>query len=299
MIKEFMDLKNTLEDAYGIDIVDIELFRDMIGKVYHIQTQKCSYMFKIYRKSNIETAYSSLEVMRYIYEHQGPVPKVYLTQSRASRVKMKGEIGILFEYVIGEHADKTKHETQILTSISKIHQIMETYPHQLIKRDQTFFIDRYLDILKSAGFDNQKINEMKDMGIYFFNMVKKLHQGFYHGDMHTGNIIINPDDKAIMIDFDACGILSPLIDYMTYFDRTNFNQFHEKDLIETVNILKKQMFIDQISIKDMLAMIPVRHFEIIATILNAQGLSDDDNTFFEQQYQWVKQFYKAFQKLKI
>ncbi|AUD65775.1 hypothetical protein BK011_08795 [Tenericutes bacterium MZ-XQ] len=292
-------LRKLIEDGYGIDINHIELFRDMIGRVYLIKTQEQTYMFKIYRKNNTASALVSLNVMRYIDEHKGPVPKVYLTLLKEPYVVIDDEIGILYEYINGEQAEKVKHEKLILQSIFEIHQIMKSYPYELTIRDHSFFIDRYIHLLKEVSFNNQRLMEMKMLGAYFFNVVDSLDKGFYHGDMHTGNIIINKDHRAIIFDFDACGILSPLVDYITFFDQTHFNQFHEVDLMKTIDILKQQNFIDSKLIKHMLAMIPVRHFEIIATIFDAQGLDDQAETFFEEQYHWMMAFYKSYQNIKV
>jgi Ser/Thr protein kinase RdoA (MazF antagonist) len=290
-------LKQSIEDAYKINILDIKLYRDMIGKVYHIKTKGKSYIFKIYRSSQKETALNSLQILTYLYQQKGPVAKIYLTKSNQSYIDINNELGVLYDYVNGNHADKIKNEALILDATNKMHDIMKSYPYQLIKRDQSFYIDRYIKILEDVHFDEHKINHLKDLGYYFFNQILHLPKGFCHGDLHNENIIINQDHKAIIIDFDVSGYLSPLIDYMTLYDQTHFNKFNKDDVFKTIEILNKLSIIDQDMITYMLAMIPVRHYEILATILNMQGLDQVNLNLFEEQYDWISQFYDAYKKL--
>lgn len=269
----------------------------MIGKVYHIKTHEKDYMFKLYRSNQVESALSSVKVMTYLNEHSNLVPKIYQTSSNQFFVEIDDEIGVLFDYIVGEHADKIKHENLVIKSIKAMHDCMKTYPYSLEKRNEKFYIDRYLNILSKVAFDQEKINELETIGKFFFHQVKHLEEGYCHGDMHTGNVIINKDQQAIILDFDVCGILSPLVDYVTYFDQTHFNQFSEKDINKTIKVLENQSWIDTKMIKYMIAMIPVRHYEIIATILNVKGYGDGDYAFFEEQYKWIKSFYEIYQKM--
>ncbi|AUD63725.1 hypothetical protein BK010_09025 [Tenericutes bacterium MO-XQ] len=292
-------MKKIIEKAYGITIIEMKLFRDMIGKVYHVKSNDKSYMFKIYRSHEKESALSSVSIMRYLYENQGPAPKIYNTLSNQPFIQLEGKTGVLFDYVEGEVADKNKHEKPILESVFLMHKLMNSYPHSLIERNHLFYIDRYIEILDTINFDQIKTNKLKLMGDYFFDQVKHLKKGFCHGDLHTGNIIIDHRQSAMILDYDVSGILSPMVDYMTYFDQTNFNKLNRKDVMDTINVLKKHKFIHQDMIRFMMAMIPVRHYEIIATIIKAQGLEDIAHSFFEEQYDWITKFYEIYQEIFV
>jgi thiamine kinase-like enzyme len=237
--------------------------------------------------------------MSFLYEHGGSTPKINRTIDSDLLMHIDDEIGVLFDYIFGEHADKNKHEKLIIDSIKKMHEIMQTYPYHLEHRDESFYINRYLDILSNVEYDPEKIDELAYIGRFFFQQVEHLEKGFCHGDMHTGNLIIDKDSKAIIIDFDVCGYLSPLVDFVTYYDQTNFNKFNEVDVYKTINILENQHWIDSRMINYMIAMIPVRHFEIIATILDIKGYKDVKYAFYDEQYHWIKSFYKVYQKICV
>ena len=57
--------------------------------------------------------------------------------------------------------------------------------------------------LKEMGFDNKKL--AKQIAIMFFNMSYR--DGFFHADMHPGNILVRFDGSIALIDFGIMGIL--------------------------------------------------------------------------------------------
>ena len=58
--------------------------------------------------------------------------------------------------------------------------------------------------LRAAGHDVAKVTEIAASS--FFNQVFR--DGYFHADMHPGNILINPKGVLIPIDFGIMGRLS-------------------------------------------------------------------------------------------
>ncbi len=57
--------------------------------------------------------------------------------------------------------------------------------------------------IQEMGFDNKKLAQQ--IAIIFFNMAYR--DGFFHADMHPGNILVRFDGRIALIDFGIMGIL--------------------------------------------------------------------------------------------
>ncbi len=76
---------------------------------------------------------------------------------------------------------------------------------------------------------------MKTIGDNLFDYVLKLKNGVCHGDFHTGNMkMVN--HQLVVFDYDAVAISSPLIDYATVFDTSDFNHFEYEAFLSTTAV---------------------------------------------------------------
>ncbi|MGV3278970.1 ABC1 kinase family protein [Rickettsiales bacterium LUAb2] len=69
-----------------------------------------------------------------------------------------------------------------------------------------------LEAIKSNQFDTQQI--IYNLYLLFFTQVIKF--GFFHGDMHPGNIIIMPNSQIAMVDFGIMGRLNNSVKNSVY-----------------------------------------------------------------------------------
>jgi ubiquinone biosynthesis protein len=78
-----------------------------------------------------------------------------------------------------------------------------------------------IDELKAAGMDLKKLSKF-GVEIFFTQVFR---HGFFHADMHPGNIFVAPDNRYIALDFGIVGTLSDTdkqylaINFLAFFNR--------------------------------------------------------------------------------
>ncbi len=76
--------------------------------------------------------------------------------------------------------------------------------------------------LREAGID---LAQLADFGVEIF-FTQVFRHGFFHADMHPGNILVAPDGRYIALDF---GIVGSLTDYDKRYLAINFLAFFNRD----------------------------------------------------------------------
>lgn len=85
-----------------------------------------------------------------------------------------------------------------------------------------------IDALLAAGMDLKKLSRF---GVeVFFTQVFR--DGFFHADMHPGNILVAPDNRYIALDF---GIVGTLSDSDKQYLAINFLAFFNRDYLRVAN----------------------------------------------------------------
>ncbi|MEK3941457.1 hypothetical protein [Paenibacillus sp. FSL H3-0310] len=63
---EYDSLINEIKHSYQINIENISLHREMIGRVYFLQNQEKKYMFKIFRSFKTDDALQTVRILDYL-----------------------------------------------------------------------------------------------------------------------------------------------------------------------------------------------------------------------------------------
>lgn len=79
-----------------------------------------------------------------------------------------------------------------------------------------------IDVLKNKGID---LHRLADYGVEIF-FTQVFRDGFFHADMHPGNILVADDNRYIALDF---GIVGTLTDYDKRYLAINFLAFFNRD----------------------------------------------------------------------
>lgn len=79
-----------------------------------------------------------------------------------------------------------------------------------------------IDRLREAGVD---LKQLSRFGVEIF-FTQVFRHGFFHADMHPGNILVAPDGRYIALDF---GIVGSLTDYDKHYLAVNFLAFFNRD----------------------------------------------------------------------
>ena len=285
-----------LENEYGIIAKDINLIRDMIGTVYLVRTKEDKFVLKLYRETHDVDIETISNIMGYLAEQNCPVPKLIKTKTGHSISNIHNRKGMLMTYITGDKCDPNRDHQKIIATYNIIQQTVKTYHQTIPIHNERFYLDRFLNILKQSNYHHKKIDILRKIGYHLFNSLSVLPKGFTQGDYHSGNMIIS-NEKLYIVDFDACGQVYQLLDLSVAFEQTNFNVFKEEDMIASLTILRDIDFIKDDYLQPLLAFSAIRHYEIIATILETKGYDQSDHAFFDEQYEWIKHYYLAWCKM--
>jgi hypothetical protein len=148
-------------------------------------------------------------------------------------------------------------------------------------------------LLKRNGYDASRIGDMDQLGKVLWQNMANLPEGFCHGDLHTGNMILNERNEYVLFDFDVCALAYPLIDVATPCDASNFNVFDEAAYDRTARVFDRfyrgysqARVLTEAEISALYDFIAIRHYEIIATIVETRG-ETLDTAFMDEQYGWL------------
>ncbi|WP_162265442.1 phosphotransferase [Abyssisolibacter fermentans] len=292
------NLIKILNNCYKLNFKEIYLHREMIGCVYFAKNSRKKYVLKIYRQFNTEQALQSIEVIQFLKKNNYPVVSIIPTEVGSLYIKLnipEGQcIGILYDYIEGIEPNFSTEITNVGQQIGELHNLMIKYPNPLIKRDKEFYIDRYVAILQKLHYSSVKIKELESYGNEIWSNIKRLPNGFCHGDLHSGNMLQTKLNKYILFDFDIVSYSYSIIDVATLSNDTGFNQLDESTYDSTKKMFErfyqgysKKRTINDIEIAAIFDFIAVRHYELIATITECQGLNSLSQSFLDEQFEWL------------
>ncbi len=287
-----------LNRAYPVKCDRLTLHRDMIGFVYIATSGVQKYVLKLYRSFDTENALRAAGIMEYLQQSGYPVATILPTATGERHITMQTTQGpaaaILFEFVEGAEPDFEQDMEQIGQQAGLLHRIMEGYPEPLIYHGKDFYVDRYIAILHELNYPAGRIDALDVYGSALWGRMERLPRGFCHGDFHSGNMRKTEDGAFVLFDFDAASHTCSTIDVATTCDGSNFNRFDAAAYERTLRRFDrfyhgyrcKQTLTDA-EIRGIFDFIPVRHYEIIATITRCQGLEELSTAFLDEQYDWL------------
>lgn len=290
-----MDLLMLINSYYGIGYKKISLIRDWIGQVYEVIYEDKRYVAKVFRKEHTKQALQSVEIMTYLKIRKFPVPSIITTLNGNKYFIYNNQIVVLYEYIDGEPVNKVGNLFTIGKQYGYMRKLMESYVGNVTNHGYDFFINRYLNIMKTKEY--QGINKFAELGNYLWENVKELPHGFIHGDFHIGNMF-QKKNEIVFFDFDACAIASPAYDIATTCDATNYfdlsaDNFEigfiqtQKNVTEFLKGYLKYFNLSKEEEKAIYYFIAIRHFDIQATIIDSRGLTCVDEKFLDDQYLWL------------
>lgn len=293
---DLMSIKNQLEKTYDFKIDDIKYIRSMIGHVYTLENEKHKFILKLNRPNNKISAIQATEIIEYLNENDYPVVELVKTRNNENYFDFNTEegkyIGFVYYYVEGKEPNIEKEVKQIGQQVGLFHNLMKGYEKPIIHRSKEFYIDRFIKILIKSDYDKNKIEELNGYGKELWGKMEKSENGVCHGDLHSGNMF-QKNGKYILFDFDTSSYSFPVIDVATLCDTANFNNLIEKDFDKIMKRFEsfysgyiKERTLEYEDIKNIFSFIPIRHYELIATITINQksGLQKE---FLDQQHGWL------------
>lgn len=296
-------LMDIIRSQYEIDAQRIDLFRDLIGRVYLVNDRFRAYVFKLYRPHHTCCALKSTEVLNYLTERGYPVVSIVPTKTGDLSIMADTPqgpcVGVLYNHVQGEEPVLDTEIAVIASQVGRLHELMRDFPYVLPYRGKDFYIDRYISILERVGYPRARIDELDDLGTKLWRRMERLPRGFCHGDLHTGNMIRQAPGVYVLMDFDAASCSHPIIDVATLCDCTDFNHLDPASYGRTVTRTKefcqgygRVSTLGSDELAAIVDFIAIRHYEIVATIVSCQGLQEVSPGFWDQQYGWLMEWYE-------
>jgi Ser/Thr protein kinase RdoA (MazF antagonist) len=291
-------LRDILNTCYPIRVDQVHLHRDMIGYVYIAASISQKYVLKLYRPFDSENALRSIGILEYLKQQDYPVVSIVPTRTGDSHVVIDtphGEsVAVLFDYLDGPEPDLQTEIVELARQVGRLHQVMETYPHPLPRRGKDFYVARYLSIMQKMDYPANRISDLGAYGSECWSRIERLPAGFCHGDLHTGNMRHTAPGCYVLFDFDIASRTHTLIDIATLCDDSDFNRFDAAAYDRTRQVFERfyqgyrqEREMSDAEIAAIFDFIPVRHYEIIATIVQCQGLEELSYAFLDEQYDWL------------
>jgi len=284
-----------LNQNYNIDFTDIEFFRDGGSVSYIVSSIEKKYFLRVVRPEFLATAMQSTDIHMYLQDHHFAVTTLILTKDHQPYIKRidedKTNLLILYEYIEGsEPADEDVENVGDL--IGKLHNIMQSYPNTLTYQDKYFFIDRYVNILRSKN--HSRTEDYQILGEKLWEKVKNLPRGYCHCDLYKGNIFKSEDKKLYVLDFDTSCNAFPVYDITLFCDETNYFEYtdedYDKSKIWLEKFLKGYLKHRDLTKEEIGAIHYFRliyHFQLQATIVEIHGINCNEDDFEDKQFAWI------------
>ena len=295
---ESQQILEILKTYYKINIITVEFLRDVGGISYIISDNNQKYLLKIIKQAFINTCKQSIDIMIYLANQDFPVPKIIRTEDEKPYV-ITDENGIeivyvLFEFIEGREPELGEKIEEIGELTGKLHVFMKKYDGKLTVRDRSFYIDRYIDILRRKKYPEEKLSFFIQYGNELWGNIKDLPKGYCHGDLHRGNLLLTQFGSIYMFDFDTSCYAFPVFDIMVMCDETNYFDFDIQGYNTTTSIYQqflkgyiKYNSLTDLEISAFYKLIAVHHYQLQATIIELFGLDCIDEKFIDNQRTWL------------
>lgn len=286
------NIMTMLGDNYNICFDRINLMRNMGSTSYAAISGNNQYFLRVINSSLYDTAVIGADIQMFLQNQGFSVPAIMASKHGAPYVKTDDMLIILYEFIEGADSDPVQDAEAIGELIGRLHQVMKTYPGELIKREKQFYIGRYIDILREKRY--AKVNDYVEYGDALWDKIKDLPQGYCHGDMYDGNIRKGTDGKLYIHDFDTSCHGITMYDPTLICDMTKYFEYEEQNYNRSNEILarfvpayRKHHALVQMEIDAFPALIAVQHFSTQATVMGIFGLDCIDETDINNQLDWL------------
>lgn len=294
------EILELLRKNYDISMDSI-IFNRKGGCVsYIVNSSNEKYFLKIIDNAFLNTAIQSIDIQRYLIKNDFPVPKIINTNDNTPYFIYENQLFVLYEYIDGVEPNLDENAEEIGELVGKLHKLMSSYSSELTTHNKEFFVDRYIDILRTKHYPDEKLNEYIEIGNSLWDSVEDLPYEFCHGDLHRGNLLKTKDNKIYMLDFDTSCFAPQLFDIAVMCDTTDYFNFDKNEFQHTTDIFNRFMSeyskYDEIDFttNQFYDFISLRHFQLQATIVEIYGLDCIDEEFIDKQLEWIKQWRKQY-----
>lgn len=104
-----------------------------------------------------DTTVKSLDIHLFLQNQGFSVPQIIFTRDSLPYVLVNGAEGdffcVLYEFVEGEEVNPVQDAEIIGAFVGQLRHVMKKYPGELTRHDKQFYINRYIDIMRTKQYD--------------------------------------------------------------------------------------------------------------------------------------------------
>jgi len=227
-------LKIIQQDYPAIDARNCELFAVGCTDNYLVKASRKKYVFRLYRKDwwPFEEIDSELLLLEFLIKNKVNVCRPVRTNKNLRSISVKTAEGIrfgaLFDFIPGRplgHTSRSRHTNlrKLGELTAKVHIIADRIepPVKRWKMDYEAIVPPFLKVAASVLSHREKdllyVNKLaKELeNIIFSQPEGTLGTGLCHGDLHVHNVMVQPDGKLTIFDFDWCSYSWRIYDLAT------------------------------------------------------------------------------------
>lgn len=116
--------------------------------------------------------------------------------------------------------------------LSRLHSIPVVTPESTWGEKYARKIPRKIRAMKECPLDIPEADLLIRYVLEHMALVSGREQKFAHGDYHVGNLLVGPDGKIGVIDFDKNGVADPYDEFKPFFWNVEANPAFERGLID-------------------------------------------------------------------
>ena len=288
-----------LNTFYSIRFDKIIFVRDSGCMAYQVFGGSHRYFLRVTKPAFSNTASQSLDIHLYLQKQGFSVPPILFTREGLPCIQTDTEDGkhffILYEFIEGEEADPRQDAEALGAFVGKLHQTMKAYPGKLPRRDKSYYIDRYIQIMRDKQYD--KADAFIAYGDALWERVKDLPYGYCHGDLYPGNILKTAAGQLFLLDFDTFCEGFLLYDPALLCNSTDYFALEDDGCEKTRKVFtrflstyEKYIPLSPRETDALYDIIALYHFALQATIIEIFGINCVDNAFLDRQLDWLNKW---------
>ena len=293
-------LLRLLNRQYEASFTHISLIREMIGHVCLLEGDGTKYVCKLYPAFYESRAVRAAELVTYLQSAGFSVPGILLSKQGKPYVMLHTEDGVpggvcvLFDYIEGEELDGPLPYEEIGEQVGLLHRLMRGYRGKLPSFGKAYFINVYLGYLRVFGIDRRQYAWFQAYGNALWERVRDLPHGFYHGDMHEGNLRRAKTGSLVLFDFDQSGYAFPSYDMAVLCNRSDYFHFDAGAYDRITDAVRrfaaayrKQSPLTEAEVASVYDFVAIHHYQCQAAVIEKFGLRDFNSAFFDAQREWL------------